>query len=113
VSSGDSAEVSDAEIEWGWQFVFPASGRYFDKTAKIERRHHLHETVVQKAIRRAARQAGIVKHATSHSLRHSFATHLLESGYDIRKVQELSGNSHVTTTQISTHVLNRNTADIV
>ena len=97
----------NADREWPWQWVFPAARRYLDAKAGIERRHHLHETYVQKAIRRAARRAGIVKHATCHSLRHSFATSLLEAGYDIRTVQELLGHKDVSTTMIYTHVLNR------
>jgi integron integrase len=97
----------NASREWTWQWVFPASTRYFDAAVNIERRHHLHESVVQKAVKEASRKAGIPKHVTCHSLRHSFATDLLERGYDIRTIQELLGHRNVKTTMIYCHVLNR------
>ena len=97
----------NAGQEWGWQWVFPATRYYVDHVTGRQYRHHLHESVLQKAVREAARNAGIAKPATCHSMRHSFATHLLEDGYDIRTVQELLGHRDVSTTMIYTHVLNR------
>ena len=97
----------NAATDWCWQFAFPQSRRWVDHRTGDQGRHHIHETIVQKAVRNAVQRAGISKRATCHTFRHSFATHLLADGYDIRTVQELLGHKDVKTTMIYTHVLNR------
>jgi integron integrase len=98
-------KMPNAAKEWQWQWVFPATSRWKDTRNGTEHRHHLHESVIQRAVRAAAMESGVEKRVTCHTFRHSFATHLLERGHDIRTVQELLGHRDVATTMIYTHVL--------
>lgn len=97
----------NAAREWGWQYVFPANKLSTDPRSGSKRRHHEGEWVLQRIIREARIKAGLVKHINCHTFRHSFATHLLQAGYDIRTVQELLGHNDVKTTMIYTHVINK------
>ncbi len=98
--------------EFRWQWLFPQKNRWKNEKTGEEGRHHIDESILQKAVKKAVRDAGIIKNASCHTFRHSFATHLLENGYDIRTVQELLGHSDFRTTMIYTHVLNQGAKEV-
>jgi integrase len=108
-----SRKYPGGDRDWRWQWVFPASRIGVNPDTGEPRRHHLHESAVQRAVTLAVRQSGVQKRATCHSFRHSFATHLLENGVNIRAVQELMGHADVKTTEIYTHVMEKDVAAVV